>query len=220
VSGRYTQCRVRHDYAYAFRHVEQRLHGQLPDLHNVDQRARGPIQRLDGEDRRSVVATESLSTDEESNSLVAHELQHRRPGGHPTERAMLPARRRPNRRRGAGYSGRAPSWRSISGETLDVFEPAGRELSPWVLAALGGSGRLEGLTGKRRLPDWVPPLVTMRKRVRGRERRPVDLPWLHGHALVLTARAREALEGAFGDDVEYLPLACDDANSGSSMRCM
>jgi hypothetical protein len=94
---------------------------------------------------------------------------------------------------------------------LDVFEPAGRELSPWVLAALGGSGRLEGLTGKRRLPDWVPPLVTMRKRVRGRERRPVDLPWLHGHALVLTARAREALEGAFGDDVEYLPLACDDA---------
>jgi hypothetical protein len=80
-----------------------------------------------------------------------------------------------------------------------------------VLAAPGEAGRLEGLAGKRQLRDWVPPPVTMLKRVRGRRRRPVDLPWLHAHALVLTARARAALEGAFGDDVEYLPLACDDA---------
>jgi hypothetical protein len=94
---------------------------------------------------------------------------------------------------------------------LDIYAPVAQDRCPCVLTVPPGSRVLKGLAGRRQLPGWVPPPVTLQRKVRGRFCRPVDMPWLHGYALVLTAPAREALESALADDVEYLPLACDDA---------
>lgn len=86
-----------------------------------------------------------------------------------------------------------------------VYEPYFEPGYDWAMPA-GSVEPILDLKTRRRGDPWKPLWMYMTTTdAQGRPRQRADMPW-HGHGtLVLTAKARQVLEKALGDDAELLP---------------
>lgn len=98
---------------------------------------------------------------------------------------------------------------------MKVYEPGVLPGFEWVLAVHDTDLEhlWDDLDGTPRLGAWQPvPVRRLTVDEEGNPRATADLPWLGGHALVLRAKAVEALGPLLEQHGELLPLACADAD--------
>jgi hypothetical protein len=94
---------------------------------------------------------------------------------------------------------------------LSVFEPTVCEGFQWVQPVNTADFELfRSLDGHRLGTDWnLVPVRLLDLDEDGRPLEKADMPWLDGHALVLTERAVAVLGDLLAQDAELLPLSCD-----------
>jgi hypothetical protein len=92
-----------------------------------------------------------------------------------------------------------------------VYEPHHMRAHQWVFPLVSADHELFRKLPAERVGDrWKPVRVELASPEEGVEARRADMPWLGSYGLVVTDRARPVLEEALADDVEFLPLVCDE----------